>query len=99
MAAPVKPEKPTETIMAWIGGLAPPDELAVRMALCESNPWCAQDNAWQSRIAELQGTLIKSPAEREKFERRAAEIARDMDGAVRSMKATAAAPTPPLEPP
>jgi hypothetical protein len=79
--------KPGEEIMAWIGGLAPADELAVRMALVLANPWCGKDERWQLRIGELQAELIKSPAEGKRYERRAAEIARDMDGAVRSMKA------------
>lgn len=91
--------KPTEEIMAWIGGLAPADELAVRMAISINNPWCQEDKSWQLRIVELTAQCIRSPADRARYEQRAAEIARDMDGALRSMKAVAAAPTPPLEPP
>jgi hypothetical protein len=80
--------KPSEAIMAWIGGLAPADELAVRMALCKTNPWCQADDGWQRRIAALRAELVKSDAGEESYERRAAEIARDMDRALRSMMAT-----------
>ena len=80
--------KPSEAIMAWIGGLAPADELAVRMALCKTNPWCEQDDGWQQRIAALAAKLIKSDADRERYEGRAATMAQDMDGALRSMMET-----------
>lgn len=85
--------------MAWIGTLAPADELAVRMGIRLNNPWCHEDKGWQSRIDELSAQCIRSPADRAHYEQRAVEIAHDMEGAVRSMQATAAAPTPPLEPP
>ena len=80
--------KPSEAIMAWIGGLAPADELAVRMALCKTNPWCELDTGWQQRIAALAATLIKSDAERERYEGRATMMAQDMDRALRSMMET-----------
>jgi hypothetical protein len=78
--------KPTEQIMAWIGTLTPPDELAVRMALSETNPWCREDKPWQIRVTELQSELIKSNEDRRRYEEQAAKIARDMEGAVQEMK-------------
>jgi hypothetical protein len=86
-------QKPTEQIMAWIATLSPPDELAVRMAMCELNPWCLQDKPWQSRLAELQAQFIKSDADRRHFEERAAKMAHDMEAEVENMKAQAADPT------
>lgn len=80
--------KPSETIMAWIGNLTPADELAVRMALCKTNPWCQQDPGWQQRIAELRKKLIRSDSGDERYERRAEEMARDMNRALRSMMDT-----------
>ncbi|HEY3916615.1 MAG TPA: hypothetical protein VGL83_02420 [Stellaceae bacterium] len=84
--------------MAWIATLAPPEELAVRMAICLNNPWCRDDNGWQLRIAELEARLVKSAADRQRFAGRAQQIARDMDAAVREMKTQAAGPAPvPME--
>jgi hypothetical protein len=80
--------KPSEAIMSWIGGLAPTDELAVRMALCKTNGWCTQDEGWQRRIATLKAKLINSEAGEELYERRATEMAHDMDRALRSMMDT-----------
>ncbi|HEX3973055.1 MAG TPA: hypothetical protein VHX19_17135 [Stellaceae bacterium] len=85
--------KPTEQIAAWIATLSPPDELAVRMALCACNPWCRDDRPWQLRVAELQAELIKSDDDRRGYEARAAKIAHDMEGAIEEMKAQAADPT------
>ncbi len=85
-------QKPTEQIMAWIATLSPADELAVRMALSLSNPWCGEDRPWQLRIAELEARFIKSAADRRRYDERAAKIARDMEGAVQEMKAQAAVP-------
>lgn len=79
--------------MAWIATLSPPDELAVRMALCECNPWCRADKPWQFRLTELQSHLIKSDDDRRNYEERAAKMARDMEGAVQDMKNRAADPT------
>jgi hypothetical protein len=84
--------KPTEQIMAWIATLGPPDELAVRMALSESNSWCREDKPWQIRLTQLQSDLIKSDEDRRRYEERAAKIARDMEGAVQEMKDQAAIP-------
>ncbi|HWE71808.1 MAG TPA: hypothetical protein VG328_01500 [Stellaceae bacterium] len=84
--------KPTEQIMAWIATLSPPDELAVRMALSESNPWCHEDKPWQRRIAKLQAELVTSEDDRRRYEERAAKIARDMEGAIRDLKAQATDP-------
>jgi hypothetical protein len=86
--------KPSEEIMAWIATLTPANELSVRMALHMNNPWCQEDKAWQLRIRELQAKLFQTPVDRERYESRAAEMARDMDAAVREMKAQAAAPPP-----
>ena len=80
--------------MAWIATLSPANELAVRMALCHTNPWCRDDNIWQRRIAALEADLVHSPADRDRFIERAGAIARDMDAAVREMKEQAAAPPP-----
>ena len=92
--------KPSEEITAWIATLTPANELAVRMAICLNNPWCQGDKPWQLHIAELQAKLFKSPADRQRYETRAAGMARDMDAAVREMKAQAEAPpTTPTEPP
>lgn len=91
--------KPSEEIIAWIATLTPANELAVRMAMCLNNPWCQDDKPWQLRIAELQAKFFKSSADRERYESRAAEMARDMDAAVREMKAQfAAQPPAPTEP-
>lgn len=91
--------KPAEEIMAWIATLAPADELAVRLAICLNNPWCREDKPWQLRIAELEARFIRSPADRARYDARAAEMARDMDGAMRIMKELAATPSPaPTEP-
>ena len=64
----------------------------MRMALCLNNPWCREDSAWQHRIEELSATLIASPADRARYERRAAETARDMDTELRRMMAQFADP-------
>ena len=85
-------QKPTEQIMAWIATLSPADELAVRMALRLSNPWCREDRAWQLRIAALEAQFIRCDADRRRYDERAAKIARDMEGAVQEMKAQAAMP-------
>jgi hypothetical protein len=77
--------KPSEAIVAWIAGLTPADELAVRMALCKTNPWCEQDKGWRQHIDALAAQLIKSDADRERYEARAATMAQDMAGALRSM--------------
>jgi hypothetical protein len=90
--------KPSEEILAWIATLTPANELAVRMAICLNNPWCQDDEPWQSRIAELQAKFFKSSGDRDRYERRAAEMARDMDAAVREMKEQFTAPAP-TEPP
>jgi hypothetical protein len=79
--------------MAWIATLSPPDELAVRMAFCERDPWCREDKPWQIRVTELQSQLIKSDGDRRDYEERAAKMARDMDGAVQQMMNQAADPT------
>lgn len=85
--------------MAWIGTLSPANELAVRMALCQTNPWCREDKAWQLRIGALETEFIHSSADRARFAERAATMARDMDAAVREMKEQALAPPPvPSEP-
>jgi hypothetical protein len=84
--------KPTEEIMAWIATLAPADELAVRLAFCLNNPWCREDKPWQLRITELEGKFIKSDEDRRRYEERAAKMARDMEGAVKEMKAQTAVP-------
>lgn len=84
--------KPTEQILAWIGTLAPAEELAVRMALARTNPWCQEDKPWQLRIAELQAQFIKTDDDRRRYEERAAKMARDFDGAVQEMKAQMSAP-------
>jgi hypothetical protein len=55
----------------------------MRMALCHTNPWCREDTNWQRRIADLRAELIKSPADNERYEQRAAETARDMDSELR----------------
>lgn len=92
--------KPSEEITAWIATLTPANELAVRMALCLTNPWCQDDKLWQLRIAELQARFFKSRGDRERYEKRAAEMARDMNAAVREIKEQfAAPPTAPTEPP
>lgn len=92
--------KPSEEIVAWIATLTPANELAVRMAICMNNPWCLEYKGWQLRIAELQAKFVKSPADRQRYVARAADMARDMEAAVREMKAQAAAPpTTPTEPP
>jgi hypothetical protein len=91
--------KPPQEIMAWIATLSPADELAVRMSICQNNPWCQEDKAWQLRIAELEAEFIHSPADRARFAERAAKMARDMDAVVRDAKEQAAAPPPvPAEP-
>jgi hypothetical protein len=79
--------KPSEAIMAWVEGLAPSDELAVRMALNLTNPWCSDDNGWQHRIGELRAKLIKSDDDEKRYRERAAEMARDMNSAIQSMMA------------
>jgi hypothetical protein len=92
--------KPAEEIMAWIATLTPANELAVRMALCLNNPWCQEDQGWQTHIRDLQAKLCRSPADRERYESHAAEMARDMDAAVREIQSQASAPqAPPPEPP
>ena len=78
--------------MAWIATLSPADELAVRMALSLSNPWCREGKPWQLRIAAFESRFMKSDADRRRYEERAAKIARDMEGAVQEMKAQAAMP-------
>ena len=78
--------------MAWITTLSPPDELAVRMAFCLNNPWCREDKPWQLRMAELAEKFIKSDEDRRRYEERAAKMARDMEGAVKEMKAQTAVP-------
>jgi hypothetical protein len=84
--------KPTEEILAWIATLSPPDELAVRMALCLNNPWCRADKPWQLRIAKLAATFIKSEEDRRRYEARAAKMARDFESAVEDIKAQTAVP-------
>lgn len=84
--------KPTEEIMAWIGTLAPTDELTVRLAFCLNNPWCQEDKPWQLRIAELKAKFIKTDEDRRLYEERAAKMARDMEGAVKEMQAQTAIP-------
>ena len=79
--------------MAWIATLTPPDELAVRMALCERNPWCREDRSWQLRMTELRAELIKSDDDRRHYEERATKMAHDMKGAVQEMMDQAADPT------
>jgi hypothetical protein len=84
--------KPAEEIMSWIATLTPANELAVRIALCLNNPWCQEDSGWQQHIRDLQAKLCRSPADRERYQSRAIEMARDMDAAVREMQAQADAP-------
>lgn len=84
--------KPTEEILAWIATLSPPNELAVRMALCLNNPWCRANKPWQLRIAKLAATFIKSNEDRRRYEARAAKMARDIESAVQEMKAQTAVP-------
>jgi hypothetical protein len=86
--------QPSGAIMVWIATLSPADELAVRMAMSLSNPWCAADSAWQHRIAELQAKLVKSTDDRRHYERRAAAMARDMEAAAREIKEQNAEPPP-----
>lgn len=78
--------------MAWIATLSPPDELAARMAFGLNNSWCREDKPWQLRIAALQSDLVKSDEDRRHYEERAAQMARDMEGAVQEMKDQAAVP-------
>jgi hypothetical protein len=85
--------KPSEQITAWIATLSPPDELAVRLAFTECNPWCRDDEPWRHRVTELQAALIKSDDDRRRYEARAAEMARDMERVVDEMKAQAADPS------
>lgn len=86
--------------MVWIATLTPANELPVRMAFCHTNPWCRDDEAWQSRLRELQRELIKSPADQARYEARAAEMARDMEAALREIEAQiAVVPPSPTEPP
>ncbi|HLI22109.1 MAG TPA: hypothetical protein VKV32_13370 [Stellaceae bacterium] len=86
--------------MAWIATLTPANELPVRMAFARCNPWCREDSAWQRRIHHLQAKLVKSPADQAGFDARAAEMACDMEAALREIEAQiAAAPSNPAEPP
>lgn len=78
--------------MAWIATLSPAEELAVRMAMCLCNPWCREDKPWQLRIAELGAQFIKSDEDRQRYEERAAKMARDMDSAVQEIKAQTSIP-------
>lgn len=78
--------------MAWIATLSPAEELAVRMAFALSNPWCREDKPWQLRVAGLKSIFIKSDEDRQRYEERAAKMARDIESAVEEMKAQTAIP-------
>lgn len=78
--------------MAWVATLSPAEELAVRMAFCLRDRWCQEDKPWQLRIAELKSQFIKSAEDRQRYEERAAKIARDIDGALQELKAQIAIP-------
>jgi hypothetical protein len=79
--------KPTESVLVWINGLAPADELTVRIAMVMTNEWCVEDPAWHVRIAQLRSTLVKSDGDGSWFEDKAREMARDMEQALRSIAA------------
>lgn len=80
------PKKPSESITTWIAGLDPADELAVRLAFAEIEPWCRQDPAWMRRIEALRRDLARSTASRSRYTRRSRKIARQVKSARRALR-------------